>query len=71
MQKGDITMMHNTTKETTRREEERTERTEAKKKLLKEKLYKARACGALTKEDEAELLRYAAGVVAGRGRHKE
>ena len=34
---------------------------------LKDSLYKAKAGGRLTEDDEAELLRYARGVVAKRG----
>ena len=34
---------------------------------LKDKLYKAKAAGELTEDDEAEILRYAAGVVSRRG----
>jgi hypothetical protein len=34
---------------------------------LKEKLYKAKASGELTEDDEAEILRYAVGVVSRRG----
>ena len=35
---------------------------------VRESLYKAKASGALTEDDEAELLRYAQGVVAMRGK---
>lgn len=34
---------------------------------LKDKLYKAKASGELTEDDEAEILRYAVGVVSRRG----
>lgn len=34
---------------------------------LKDKLYKAKAAGELTEDDEAEILRYAVGVVSRRG----
>ena len=34
---------------------------------LKDKLYKAKATGELTEDDEAEILRYAVGVVSRRG----
>ena len=38
---------------------------------LKDKLYKARAAGELTEDDEAEILRYAQGVVSRRGKPKD
>ena len=34
---------------------------------IKDKLYKARAAGELTEDDEAEILRYVQGVVSRRG----
>ena len=34
---------------------------------IKDKLYKAKATGELTEDDEAEILRYALGVVSRRG----
>ena len=34
---------------------------------LKDKLYKAKASGELAEDDEAEILRYAVGVVSRRG----
>ena len=38
------------------------------RRRLKESLYKAKADGKLTEDDEAELLAYAQGVVAKRGK---
>lgn len=38
---------------------------------LKNKLYKAKAAGELTEDDEAEILRYAQGVVSRRGKTKD
>ena len=38
---------------------------------LKNKLYKAKAAGELTEDDEAEILRYAQGVVSRRGKPKD
>ena len=35
---------------------------------IKDKLYKARDAGELTEDDEAEILRYAQGVVSRRGK---
>ena len=37
------------------------------RRRVKEKLYKAKATGELTEDDEAEILRYAVGVVSRRG----
>ena len=42
------------------------EKTEERRRRLKEKLWKAKASGNLTEDDEAEILRYALGVVTGR-----
>lgn len=39
---------------------------EAMRARLKEKLYKAKAAGELTEDDEAEILRYAQEIVARR-----
>ena len=38
---------------------------------IKDKLYKARAAGELTEDDEAEILRYVQGVVSRRGKPKD
>lgn len=38
---------------------------------IKDKLYKAKAAGELTEDDEAEILRYVQGVVSRRGRPKD
>ena len=38
---------------------------------IKDKLYKAKAAGELTDDDEAEILRYAMGVVSRRGKPKD
>ena len=40
---------------------------DAARARLKDKLYKAKAAGELTEDDEAEILRYAQGVVSRRG----
>ena len=41
------------------------------RRRLKESLYKAKADGKLTEDDEAELLAYAQGVVSRRGKTKD
>ncbi len=46
---------------------EKTDKTEEARCRIKERLYKARACGELSEDDEAEILRYAQGVVTRRG----
>ena len=53
----------------TRRNEKtiRAENTAETRARLRDKLYKARAAGELTEDDEAEILRYALGVVSRRG----
>ena len=38
---------------------------------IKDKLYKAKAAGELTEDDEEEILRYAQGVVSRRGKPKD
>ena len=45
----------------------RAEQTAETRARLKDKLYKAKATGELTEDDEAEILRYAVGVVSRRG----
>lgn len=45
----------------------RAENTAETRARLRDKLYKARAAGELTEDDEAEILRYALGVVSRRG----
>lgn len=55
--------------DTKRREITKTGRkAEETRARVRESLYKAKASGALTEDDEAELLRYAQGVVAMRGK---
>jgi hypothetical protein len=44
----------------------RTENTAETRARLKEKLYKAKAAGKLTEDDEEEILRYVVGVVSRR-----
>jgi hypothetical protein len=44
----------------------RTENTAETRARLKEKLYKAKASGKLTEDDEEEILRYVVGVVSRR-----
>lgn len=46
----------------------RAENTAETRARIKDKLYKARAAGELTEDDEAEILRYAQGVVSRRGK---
>lgn len=57
----------------TRRNEKtiRAENTAETRARLKDKLYKARAAGELTEDDEAEILRYVKGVVSRRGKTKD
>ena len=57
----------------TRRNEKtiRAEHTAETRARLKDKLYKAKAAGELTEDDEAEILRYAQGVVSRRGKTKD
>ena len=59
----------NTHMSDTRRNEKtiRAEQTAETRARLKDKLYKAKAAGELTEDDEAEILRYAVGVVSRRG----
>lgn len=45
----------------------RDEHTAETRARIKNKLYKAKAAGELTEDDEAEILRYASGVVSRRG----
>ena len=49
----------------------RAEHTAETRARLKNKLYKAKAAGELTDDDEAEILRYASGVVSRRGKTKD
>jgi hypothetical protein len=49
----------------------RAEQTAETRARLKDKLYKAKAAGELTDDDEAEILRYAQGVVSRRGKTKD
>ena len=49
----------------------RSEQTAETRARIKDKLYKARAAGELTEDDEAEILRYAQGVVSRRGKTKD
>lgn len=49
----------------------RAENTAETRARIKDKLYKARAAGELTEDDEAEILRYAQGVVSRRGKTKD
>jgi hypothetical protein len=44
----------------------RAEQTAETRARIKNKLYKAKAAGELTEDDEAEILRYASGVVSRR-----
>jgi hypothetical protein len=57
----------------TRRNEKtiRAEQTAETRARLKDKLYKARAAGELTEDDEAEILRYALGVVSRRRKPRD
>ena len=57
----------------TRRNEKtiRAEHTAETRARIKDKLYKAKAAGELTEDDEAEILRYAQGVVSRRGKTKD
>lgn len=48
----------------------RAEQTAETRARIKDKLYKAKAAGELTEEDEAEILRYVQGVVSRRGKPK-
>ena len=58
--------------DTKRREITKTGRkAEDTRRRLKESLYKAKADGKLTEDDEAELLAYAQGVVSRRGKPKD
>lgn len=57
--------MSDTVKRTIKKTGRKAEETRAK---LKDSLYKAKASGKLTEDDEAELLAYAQGVVAKRGK---
>lgn len=47
------------------------DRAEETRRRIKEKLYKAKACGELDEDDEAMILAYATGVVTRRGRSAE
>lgn len=49
----------------------RAENTAETRARIKNKLYKAKAAGELTEDDEAEILRYASGVVSRRGKPKD
>ena len=49
----------------------RAEKTAETSARLRDKLYTARAAGELTDDDEAEILRYAQGVVSRRGNPKD
>ena len=49
----------------------RAEQTAETRARLKDKLYKAKAAGELTEDDEAEILRYAQGVVSRRNKTKD
>ena len=49
----------------------RAEQTAETRARIKDKLYKAKAAGELTEDDEAEILRYAQGVVSRRGKTKD
>lgn len=49
----------------------RAENTAETRARLRDKLYKARAAGELTEDDEAEILRYVQGVVSRRGKPKD
>lgn len=49
----------------------RAEQTAETRARIKDKLYKAKAAGELTEDDEAEILRYAVGVVSRRGKTKD
>lgn len=57
--------------DTKRRNERTAEKTDRKaeetRRRLKERLYKAKDCGEMDEDDEAEILRYALGVVTRRG----
>ena len=60
---------HKTMSDTIKRNIEKTGRkAEETRAKLKDSLYKAKAGGRMTEDDEAELLRYARGVVAKRGK---
>jgi hypothetical protein len=48
----------------------RAEQTAETRARIKDKLYKAKAAGELTEDDEAEILRYVQGVVSRRGKPK-
>lgn len=52
-------------------EAEEAARAEETRRRIKEKLYKAKACGDLTEDDEALIREYALGVVTRRGRTPE
>ena len=52
---------------TEKRKKQEFEITEERRRRVKEKLCKAKASGELTEDDEAEILRYAIGVVTARG----
>ena len=49
----------------------RAEHTAETRARIKDKIYKAKAAGELTEDDEAEILRYAEGVVSRRGKPKD
>lgn len=49
----------------------RAEHTAEARARIKDKLYKAKASGELTDDDEAEILRYALGVVSRRGKPRD
>ena len=66
--KDDITMSDTRRNEKTVRAENAADTARAR---IKDKLYKAKACGELTEDDEAEILRYAVGVVSRRGKTKD
>ena len=57
--------------DTKRRNERTADKTDRKaeetRRRLKERLYKAKDCGEMDEDDEAEILRYALGVVTRRG----
>lgn len=49
----------------------RAEHTAETRARIKDKLYKAKAAGELTEDDEAEILRYVQGVVSRRRKPKD
>lgn len=60
----DIEKMSDTKKKNVRAQDEQREQA---RRRIKEKLYKGKACGELSDDDEAEILRYAQGIVTRRG----